>query len=227
MTLKRSLINQSIDRAIEVFAGYGLHLPPFAFWSVERWGREGHEVDEIRDCMLGWDVTDFGLGDFKRFGRTLFTLRNGSVHRPGYPKAYAEKLILLPEGQRSPAHFHQSKREDIINRAGANIALQLTAADADGRPGSERLLVQVDGETISLEPGGIIRLRPGQSLCIAPRTIHQFWGEGGDGVTVGGEVSTVCDDLKDNCFLDAVPRFSAVEEDEPRRYYLCNEYPSS
>ena len=110
--LKRSTINQSIEIARRVFAAAGLHLPAFATWSVEEWDRCGREADEIRDCMLGWDVTDFGSGDFANIGRTLFTLRNGRHNDSRYPKTYAEKFILDPEGQRAPAHFHRSKRED-------------------------------------------------------------------------------------------------------------------
>ncbi len=113
MTLKRSLINRSIQQAIQAFACFGIHLPPFAFWTPEEWQAKGREVNEIRDCLLGWDVTDFGSGEFERTGRTLFTLRNGNSRLPGYPKVYAEKLLLNPEGQRAPAHFHVRKMEDI------------------------------------------------------------------------------------------------------------------
>ena len=85
--LKRSEINRSIEIARRVFAANGLHLPEFAFRSVAEWDRAGHECDEIRDCMLGWDVTDFGSGDFRKTGRTLFTLRNGRRNDPRYPKS--------------------------------------------------------------------------------------------------------------------------------------------
>lgn len=37
------------------------------------------EYDEIRDNMLGWDITDFGLGDFEHTGFSLITLRNGNI----------------------------------------------------------------------------------------------------------------------------------------------------
>jgi D-lyxose ketol-isomerase len=82
--------------------------------------------------MLGWDVTDFGSGDFVNIGRVLFTLRNGRSNDPRYPKSYAEKLLIDPENQRAPAHFHRSKREDIICRHGGNILVQLTKATPEG-----------------------------------------------------------------------------------------------
>lgn len=228
MPLTRSTVNRCIEQAMETFARFGIALPPFAFWTVETWQHKGPEVAEIRDCMLGWDVTDFGSGDFKHIGRTLFTLRNGSKHRPGYSKTYAQKYLFNPEGQRAPAHFHRSKMEDIHNLAGGNVLVQLTKADLDDRPSVEPLRVQVDGQTVLLEPGGIVRLEPGQSVCIPPRTIHQFWGEEGSGLTVSSEVSSVCDDLTDNFFLvDYASRFPQKVEDEPRRYYLCHEYPAA
>lgn len=222
--LKRSLIERSLEQAMEVFDRHNIRLPPFAYWTVDDWLRKGHEVDEIRDCMLGWDVTDFGLGDFARFGRTLFTLRNGS---PGgqYPKPYAEKLLLNPEGQRAPAHFHRSKMEDITNRAGGVIVVRVWAPDERGQKSASPLRIQVDGETVPLEAGGLVRLQPGQSVSLPPGTIHQFWAEEGTGITVSSEVSSVNDDRRDNYFLTSVSRFPAIEEDEPLRYYLCHEYP--
>src|SRR5436309_1811137 len=109
MKLTRSVINHSIERAMQGFARYGINLPPFAFWTIPEWQNKANDINEIRDCMLGWDVTDFGSGDFQRIGRVLFTLRNGSKRIPGYPKPYAEKLLFNPEEQRAPAHFHLSK----------------------------------------------------------------------------------------------------------------------
>ncbi len=226
MELTRSQIHRSINQAMEIFDRFGVRLPSFAFWTVADWAEKGVETAEIRDCHLGWDVTDFGSKDFIHIGRTLFTLRNGSKHHPDYPKSYAQKLLFNPESQRAPAHFHLSKMEDIFNLAGGNMLVQLTAATADNQPSTQSLRIQVDGQTREVAPGGIVRLEPGQSVCIPPRTIHQFWGEEGTGVTVSSEISSVCDDLEDNYFLNAAQRFPQIVEDEPRRHYLVNEYPS-
>ncbi len=235
MNLKRSTINESVHTAKIVLAHFGIHLPPFAYWNERQWLEAGPAYDEVRECMLGWDVTDFGSRDFENIGRTLFTVRNGRLNIPGYPKQYAEKWLIDPEGQRAPAHFHLSKREDIICRAGGNILVQLTKADPDGNPSNESFPVQVDGCTRKLSPGEIVRLHPGESLTIHPRTIHQFWGEEGTGwqlegvgYTLSSEISSVCDDWNDNVFLvDYGVRFPEIEEDEPRTCFLCNEYPSA
>ena len=230
--LNSARVEAAVALAKIVFRHFHIALPPFAAWSVADWERAGPEHDEVRDCMLGWDVTDFGGKDFARIGRTLFTLRNGNLHDPRYPKSYAEKLIVDPEGQRAPAHFHRTKREDIINRGGGNVLIQLTAVDAGDRPAGGTLAVVVDGCRRTVPSGETVRIRPGESLCIPPRTIHQFWGEEGtghriDGVgyTVSSEVSSVCDDLKDNFFFADLTRFPVIVEDAPRTVYLCNEYP--
>jgi D-lyxose ketol-isomerase len=230
--LNRARVEASIAAAKIVFRQFQVVLPPFAAWGIQDWEGRGPEYDEVRDCALGWDVTDFGSKDFPRIGRTLFTLRNGHIRDPRYPKSYAEKFILDPEGQRAPAHFHRTKREDIINRGGGNICVQLTRTDAEDRPAKGTLEVVVDGCRRTIASGETVRLTPGESLCIPPRTIHQFWGEEGtgyriDGVgyTVSGEVSSVCDDVADNFFFADLVRYPTIVEDAPRLHYLCNEYP--
>ena len=232
--LKRSVINRSIETAKEVFSRSGLRLPEFAFWTIDDWHKAGPKADEIRDCMLGWDVTDFGSGDFTNIGRTLFTLRNGRHDDPRYPKTYAEKFILDPEGQRAPAHFHKSKREDIINRGTGFIVLELTRSDKEGHPSSGSMTVAIDGVSKNISSGDRIKLKPGQSICIHPGTIHQFWGEGGNGFAidgvmygVSGEVSSACDDRNDNVFIAGRSRrFPEIDEDEKAIHFLCQEYPN-
>lgn len=233
--LKRSEINKSIELAQRVIEYFGVHLPSFAFWRPENWITADSKYDEIRTCMLGWDVTDFGSRDFNNIGRILFTFRNGKVKNSAYPKEYAEKLLIDPEHQRAPAHFHKTKREDIICRRGGNILVQLAKADENGKESDEKFSVQKDGCTIWLSPGDIVRLRPGESVNIPPGTIHQFWGEQGTGVkmdgvgyTLSSEISSVCDDWDDNIFLDEkIVRFPDIEEDEDPHFLLCHEYPAA
>ena len=62
--------------------------------------------------MLGWDITDFGMGDFDKVGFSLITLRNGNVFMDKYTKPYAEKLLYMKEGQSAAMHFHWNKMED-------------------------------------------------------------------------------------------------------------------
>jgi len=231
--MKRSTVNGTIEAAKEAFAAVGFTLPSFVFWTVGDWQTKGPECDEIRQSMLGWDVTDFGQGSFDQLGRTLLTLRNGSSKYDS-GKDYAEKLILDPENQKPPLHFHRHKMEDIINRGGGNILVKLYRSTPDGKCSDKDFTIQVDGQTRDHEAGEQLRLEPGQSLCIPPGLIHQFWGEQGTGVpigdkryTVSGEVSRVCDDWNDNCWLEPCERFCTIEEDEPARHYLVHEYPTS
>lgn len=231
--MKRSTVDQTIEIAREVFAAVGFAMPPFASWTVEDWQAKGPECDEIRHSMLGWDVTDFGQGRFDELGRVLFTLRNGSP-KFGSGKDYAEKLILDPENQKPPLHYHRHKMEDIVNRGGGNIMVRLYESDEEGQCSDKDFSIQVDGQAQHHKAGDLLRLEPGQSLCIPPGLIHQFWGEEGTGIpigdkryTVSGEVSRVCDDWNDNCWLESCERFCKIEEDQPARYYLVHEYPAS
>ncbi len=119
--MKRSQINRIIDESLEFCQRMSFHLPPFAMWSPEDWATRGHEYDEIRDNMLGWDVVDFGLGKFEEMGCVLFTIRNGNQQIDQYEKPYCEKLLIIADDQVTPYHFHFAKMEDIINRAGGDL----------------------------------------------------------------------------------------------------------
>ncbi|MBN8711340.1 MAG: hypothetical protein BGO12_09655 [Verrucomicrobia bacterium 61-8] len=232
-TFSRSLVNQAILTALSVTEHFDFHLPDYARWSPGDWESADTTFDEIRDCMLGWDVTDFGSGDFRKIGRVLFTLRNGKTRDARYSKPYAEKLLIDPEGQRAPAHYHRSKQEDIICRCGGNLLVQLTARDENGEPTENTFPIQKDGRTLMLGAGEIVKLRPGESLAIPPGTIHQFWGEEGTGekfhgigFTLSSEISSLCDDWNDNVFFDSwAVRFPRIAEDVKPEHLLCHEYP--
>lgn len=224
--MRRSEIDKLIDEAIDLFAGCGFKLPPFAFWSVEDWRKRGEEVDEIRDNGLGWDATDYGRENFHDTGLLLFTIRNGNFARQvDYPKGYAEKIMVVRENQRTPFHFHWNKREDIINRGGGNLVLELYLADEQNMLSDASFSVTTDGVRRSLDPGGKVILTPGESICLEPYLYHTFYGERGAGTVMVGEVSDVNDDANDNRYLHQVARFPTIIEDAPARYYLCTEYP--
>ncbi|MCL2084667.1 MAG: D-lyxose/D-mannose family sugar isomerase [Oscillospiraceae bacterium] len=221
--MKRSEINSIIRDAICFADKLSFRLPPFAAWTPEDWRSKRHECDEIRDNMLGWDVTDYGLGDFGSVGLALFTMRNGNC--PGYPKTYAEKLLISREGQVCPMHFHWSKMEDIINRGGGILVTRLYNADQnDGLDGSD-VTVSLDGVKLTVPAGAELELPPGASVTLTRRMYHAFWAKPGHGPVLIGEVSQVNDDNSDNRFFEPIGRFPAIEEDEPPFRLLCNEYP--
>jgi len=193
----------------------------------EQWKTAGHELDEVRDCMLGWDITDFGMGDFDRIGFSLITLRNGSRSQADrYPKVYAEKLLYLKEGQMACNHFHWFKTEDIINRGGGNVLIRVYNSLPNEEIDQESdVTVHTDGRTRIVPAGTRIRLTPGESIWITQGMYHDFEVEPGTGPVLLGEVSQCNDDNTDNCFLPPVGRFPEIEEDEVPYRLLCNEYP--
>ena len=222
--MKRSEINQILRRADEFIRARGFYLPPFAYWQPEAWRDKGPEAREIVDNHLGWDITDFGKGDFAKNGLFLFTIRNG--HPQNWErhegKLYAEKLLIAEEGQVTPMHFHWAKMEDIINRGGGTMVIQLYNASAEEELADTPLEVSLDGVARSLPAGAVLRLAPGESITLPPRLYHAFWAEGGR--TLIGEVSLVNDDYRDNRFLDAPGRFPEIEEDEPPFFLLVTDY---
>ena len=225
MDVKRSEINESISIIESWIAARSVCLPPFAYWTPEDWMHKGHAYDEIRANMLGWDVTDYGLGDFSKTGLLLFTIRNGNIKTPCFAKPYAEKMLICEPNQLSPNHFHWHKSEDIINRGGGDLMMQLWSSNADESLSQDLVRVRVDGRAMELPSGSILKLTPGESVTLSPRLYHTFWAERGR--VLGWEVSMTNDDNADNRFYDVPQRFSEIEEDEPAHRLLCNEYPSA
>jgi len=223
--MKRSELNKIMREAVEFIEKMNFKLPPFAFWSPEEWKTKGHEYDEIRDNMLGWDITDFGSGDFYKVGLLMFTIRNGNFNDKKYIKPYAEKLLIVEEEQITPYHFHWKKMEDIINRGGGNLLVKVYNSTEDGKLADTPVKISMDGRNYMAEAGTVVRLKPGESITLPAGQYHSFWGEKGTGKVLVGEVSKVNDDRVDNRFLEEVGRFPEIEEDEEPLYLLGNEYP--
>jgi ABC-type sugar transport system, auxiliary component len=224
--MKRSQVNRAIKEMEALTGRHGFALPDFCKWTPEEWQSKGREYDEIRDNMLGWDITDFGSGDFDRIGFALITLRNGNLKLEKYKKPYAEKLLMLREGQYALMHFHWSKMEDIINRGGGNILIRVYNSLPDGDMDRESgVTVHSDGRRYTVAAGTQVKLCPGGSITIMQGMYHDFNVEPGTGAVLLGEVSMVNDDANDNRFYEPAGRFPAIEEDEPPCRLLCNEYP--
>lgn len=225
--MKRSEINAVIRKFEALLKEYRFALPPYLSFTPEEWESKGHEYDEIRDNMLGWDVTDYGLGNFDELGLALITIRNGNVKNEKYTKTYAEKIMMCDEGQISPMHFHWNKMEDIINRGGNDIEFTLYNADRETEKLADTDVKIFKDGCESLVPAGTkIVLHPGESLTLYPYYYHEFViPKNGKGPALIGEVSMCNDDNTDNRFLDFLGRFPTIEEDEPAYRLLCTEYP--
>lgn len=221
--MKRSEINEIMKNAVQFITEMNFKLPPFAFWSPEEWEEKGHDYDEIRDNMLGWDITDFGYGDYRKIGLLMFTLRNGNYNDKKYIKPYAEKLLIVEEGQITPYHFHWSKMEDIINRGGGDLIVQVYNSTEDEQFADSNVDIYMDGHHFNVKAGETVRIKPGESISIQSGMYHKFWAEGGK--ILLSEVSKVNDDRVDNRFYEKTGRFPKIEEDEKPCYLLGNEYP--
>ena len=223
--MKRSEINQIIRDFEALLDEHSFVLPPFLSFTPEEWEEKGHEYDEIRDNALGWDVTDYGEGDFDNLGLALITIRNGNVKDDKYKKPYAEKIMMVRPGQISPNHFHWNKMEDIINRGGGRIIFRLWNATEDEQLADTDVEINQDGRRYTVPAGSEIVLEPGESLSLYPYYYHEFRVDPEGGPVLVGEVSMCNDDETDNRFYEPLGRFPTVEEDEPPYRLLCTEYP--
>lgn len=224
--MKRSAINAIMREADNFIRSCQFYLPPFAYWTPDEWRQRGPEAAEIANHHLGWDITDFGQGRYDELGLFLFTIRNGTPDnlKTGQGKVYAEKLLIVGVNQITPFHFHWQKTEDIINRGGGRLRIQLyNATPQEDLDQQSPVTVSMDGVTHTLPAGAVVTLRPGESITLTTGLYHKFWAE--DSRVLCGEVSTVNDDHADNRFLDPVGRFADIEEDEPPLYLLVGDYP--
>ena len=222
--MKRSDINAIIGDAERFIGGCGFLLPPVAAWTPADWERRGSETDIVKQSGIGWDITDYGKGEFDRCGLVLFTLRNGlppGSEKTGLP--YAEKILISGEGQISLTHYHKQKTEDLIVRGGAPLAVCLNTLDAAGNLDPEGPVdVRMDGFQRRVAAGETVIVEPGESITLVPGLAHAFWGHGG--TCLVGEVSSVNDDKTDNYFFEPTARFPRIEEDEPPYRLIVPDY---
>jgi len=174
--MKRSEINAAVREAARAWKKHGWTLPPNA----------------------KWDVTDFGLGNFSKYGLVLVNL----AEQP----EYCEKLMFTRRNQVTPRHYHKAKKEDIICRWG-RLAMKLFAR-------TKKVRLQVNGEWRELPSGKKLLLNAGDRITLSRKVDHTFWAD--STYAVIGEVSTANNDVCDNFFNDRrVGRFSRIIEDEP------------
>ncbi len=179
--MKRSQINTAIKDSTLFFQSNGWTLPPNPHW----------------------DVTDFGLGDFKDYGLVLVNLAE--------EQEYCEKLMYAIKGQKTPSHTHKLKKEDIICRTG-KLAIQVWYGQSKVAD-SKLFSINVNGVPIQFKSGEVIRLNSGERVTLIPGIYHEFYPESEECII--GEVSTANDDEHDNYFVNPdVGRFSKIDEDE-------------
>jgi len=223
--MKRSEVNNILSEADDFIKSFGFRLPPFAYWSPETMRERRDDISAIISARMGWDITDYGQGDFDRLGLFLFTVRNGTQEdlKRGGGMCYAEKIMISRQDQISPMHRHIFKTEDIINRGGADLALKMYTSDSAGNIDRDAdVYVTTDGIQRQLSAGDTLRLSPGESVTLAPGNWHAFWGEGGD--VLIGEVSAVNNDLTDNIFEAPIGRFAKIDEDVAPLHLLVSDY---
>lgn len=190
--MKRSEINAIYRQAGACFARHHWVLPP----------------------APRWDITDFGLGDFARYGLTLINLAT--------EPEYCEKLMFARRGQTTPCHTHAKKKEDIICRSGELTLKLWPKKPVAGATLPPTLTVPVNGTPTVIKTGEPYALPAGSRITLVPGVWHEFYPTSDECII--GEVSTANDDLHDNFFLNPdIGRFPGITEDEPAAIRLISE----
>ena len=224
--MKRSEINAVMRDASDFIRQSGFYLPPFAYWTPADWALKADSAGEIVENQLGWDITDFGHGNYEKDGLFMFTVRNGNPEnlKTMSGKLYCEKIMIVDVNQRTPMHFHWTKVEDIINRGGGKLVIKLFNSTSDEGLADTDVTVSTDGLRRVIKAGDTVVLSPGESITLPSRLYHEFWGE--ERRILVGEVSLVNDDRTDNRFYEPVGRFPEIEEDELPLHFLVPDYAS-
>src|SRR5690242_15166243 len=140
--MKRSETNQLVQDASAFFRVHSWMLPP----------------------NPRWDVTDFGLGDWQRWGLVLVNL----AEEP----EYCEKLMYARRGMVTPAHSHKKKKEDIICRVGG---LRITLwADKPEIGNHEAVNISVNCERKLFLSWDSVMLGPGERVTLPAGVWHEF-----------------------------------------------------
>ncbi len=221
--MKRSEINAIIREADDFIRAHGFHLPPFAHWTPDEWKTKGPEVREIVDRKLGWDVTDFNLGEYRQTGLLLFTIRNGNVKDPE-SKQYAEKIMMVDVDQITPMHFHWHKAEDIINRGGGQLVIQLYNSTPDEGLADTDVTISTDGVQRTVKAGDCVVLNPGESITLPAYLLSQVLGRAGQSARRRSLRR------QRRRHRQSLPRSAAALFDRSKKtsrpiYLLCTDYP--
>ncbi|MBR9999414.1 MAG: D-lyxose/D-mannose family sugar isomerase, partial [Cyclobacteriaceae bacterium] len=142
--MKRSTVNQAVKDAMHFFKKHHWLLPP-----------------DPR-----WDVTDFGLGHFEKFGLILVNLAEENE--------YCEKLMYAKKGMTTPCHSHKKKKEDIIVRNG-KLAIQVWNGDPSGSRDNKMFPLKINGITAEVYSGDILSLESGERVTLEPGIYHEFY----------------------------------------------------
>jgi hypothetical protein len=189
--MKRSTVNCAIKDAISFFNQHHWYLPPDP----------------------KWDVTDFGLGHFEKYGLVLVNLTEENE--------YCEKLMYAKKGMTTPCHAHRVKKEDIVVRIG-KLAIQVWKDRPDESTSRDVFPLKINGVKRQVHSGDVLTLTSGERITLEPGIYHEFYPLTDECII--GEVSTAHDDLHDNIFIDPdIGRFSDIIEDEAPLFKLVGD----
>ena len=75
--MKRSYVNELIRKTEAALSENKIALPEFSRFGLKEWEACRSRMGTVKKTMLGWDITDYGRGEFEKLGTVLFTIRNG------------------------------------------------------------------------------------------------------------------------------------------------------
>ncbi|WP_137484947.1 D-lyxose/D-mannose family sugar isomerase, partial [Escherichia coli] len=100
------------DKAHAIAQTFRVCLPEFAYFTLDDWlHRERDNWQEVADLQLGWDITDFGRGDFNQTGPTLQRIRNGARWSDASPTSNTDTNSQLNKDDPTTQNLNNQKKK--------------------------------------------------------------------------------------------------------------------
>jgi putative MATE family efflux protein len=191
--------------------------PAAAYWTPDQFKAR-------IDARCGWDITDYGQGRFDEMGLFLFTLRNGRLAdlQRGGGMCYAEKLLISGRTSCRPMHTHVIKAEDIINRGGATLVVELYGSDDKGASPPTRAAWSVRRDRARPMARREAEARPGRKRHADAGRLARLLGRGRRRADRRGLDRQRRRDRQH--LREPIGRFAEIEEDEAPTHLLVSDY---
>ena len=215
--MQRSEVNCLQREALRAFAEHRFALPPFATWNEAEWRNNPEAACYCHAHQMGWDITDFGSGDFAPRARDL-------------PRPERRQGFSTEKPYAKPPVVPRSTRRRIISTASRWRTSSAAAAQpdpelakyVDGALAEQPVTVTVDDGSASPAPASRSSASPARASPSPARSGTAFTPKRATGRVRRGGLAGERRPYP-QLFLRKGRPVRGIEEDQEKLYPLWNE----